>query len=94
MTDVTDDVSNGNPKEALSKVDEGVNDIPADGEEGEFIESSEGYDEKSSAMPGQKLQAKWDEMYSRLLAFREKHGHCLVPNRYQEDPQLGSWGKF
>jgi hypothetical protein len=42
---------------------------------------------------GHKLQAKWDEMYRRLLSFREKHGHCLVPNRYSEDAQLGSWGK-
>lgn len=38
------------------------------------------------------LQAKWDEMFTRLVTFREKHGHCLVPNRYTEDPQLGSWG--
>lgn len=42
---------------------------------------------------GQKLQMKWEEMFRRLQRFREKHGHCLVPNRYSEDPQLGSWGK-
>ena len=23
------------------------------------------------------LQAKWDEMFSRLIQFRKKHGHCL-----------------
>ena len=23
------------------------------------------------------LQAKWDEMFNRLLQFRRKHGHCL-----------------
>jgi len=45
------------------------------------------------AQPGQKLQAKWDEMYGRLVAFQEREGHCLVPNRYHKDPQLGSWGK-
>jgi hypothetical protein len=51
-------------------------------------------EEKSPGQPpGHKLQAKWDEMYKRLLSFHEKHGHCLVPNRYSEDAQLGSWGK-
>lgn len=98
------------------------------------------------------LNSKWEESFQRLMAFREKHGHCLgkkfrpvfvlrkvvllhcwrgvsfpgrikqcpgsarsasltkatnsfflpslcsasisVPNRYPEDPQLGSWGKF
>lgn len=51
-------------------------------------------DGEKGAVPGQKLQAKWDEMYKRLLKFKEKHGHCLVPNRYAEDAQLGSWGTY
>jgi hypothetical protein len=34
---------------------------------------------------------KWEENFHKLAAFKEKHGHCLVPNRYPEDPQLGSW---
>ena len=59
-------------------VDEDLTDDDEDGEKG--------------SVPGQKLQAKWDEMYKRLLKFKEKHGHCLVPNRYADDPQLGSWG--
>lgn len=49
---------------------------------------------KNAGQPGHKLQKKWDEMYRRLLIFREKHGHCLVPNRYVDDPQLGSWGMY
>ena len=36
----------------------------------------------------------WDESFKRLLAFREEYGHCRVPNRYKEDPRLGSWGKI
>jgi hypothetical protein len=32
-------------------------------------------------------------MFIRLLAFKEKHGDCVVPNRYPDDTQLGSWGK-
>ncbi|CAB9502456.1 helicase [Seminavis robusta] len=34
---------------------------------------------------------RWEEMYLRLLEFKEIHGHCLVPNRYKEDLQLGAW---
>jgi len=35
--------------------------------------------------------SKWEIMFARLEAFNEKHGHCLVPNRYTGDPALGSW---
>lgn len=47
----------------------------------------------SKAQPGKKLQAKWEDMFERLLKYKAEHGHCLVPNRYAKDPQLGSWGK-
>lgn len=30
-------------------------------------------------------------MYERLKAYKRKHGNCLVPNRYPQDTQLGSW---
>jgi len=35
--------------------------------------------------------AIWDEMYQRLVAYKMEHNHCLVPQRYKEDPQLGTW---
>jgi Helicase associated domain len=35
--------------------------------------------------------AKWEIMFDRLLEFKKKYGHCLVPNRYKEDHKLGSW---
>ena len=47
--------------------------------------------ELGPGQPGHKLQAKWDGMYQRLIKFKEKYGHCLVPNRYPDDPQLGAW---
>jgi hypothetical protein len=43
--------------------------------------------------PGRRTDAKWEEMFSRLEVYKEKHGDCLVPSRYPEDSQLGSWGK-
>lgn len=34
---------------------------------------------------------KWDTMYNHLLEYKNNHGDCLVPNRYTDMPQLGSW---
>lgn len=33
----------------------------------------------------------WLKMFSQLLEFKEKHGHCLVPNRYEKNRSLGYW---
>ncbi|WP_257616739.1 helicase associated domain-containing protein, partial [Chlamydia suis] len=33
----------------------------------------------------------WYEQFGALLDFREEHGHCKVPTRYPENPDLGSW---
>lgn len=38
-----------------------------------------------------KLQAEWDDMYERLVAFNEKNKHCKVPQKYKDDPELGIW---
>ena len=38
-----------------------------------------------------KLQSKWDDMFNRLVRYKTENGHCLVPNRYENDPALGSW---
>lgn len=27
---------------------------------------------------------QWDTMYERLLEFKKKNGHCLVPKRYED----------
>mmetsp|Transcript_16427 Transcript_16427/g.23175 ORF Transcript_16427/g.23175 Transcript_16427/m.23175 type:complete len:348 (-) Transcript_16427:312-1355(-) len=33
----------------------------------------------------------WDTMFSRLLKYRAVHKNCMVPQRYREDPKLGTW---
>ena len=38
-----------------------------------------------------KQSARWNDMFDRLLEFKRLHGHCLVPNRYANDPSLGAW---
>ena len=33
----------------------------------------------------------WDNMYERLLKFKELHGHCMVLKDYTADVKLGAW---
>jgi hypothetical protein len=33
----------------------------------------------------------WDCMFNRLVDFKSKNGHCLVPKRYKDDNRLGTW---
>ncbi len=33
----------------------------------------------------------WFERYGQLLAYHQKHGHCDVPYRWQENQFLGTW---
>ena len=33
----------------------------------------------------------WEKYFSRLIAYKRRHGDCNVPRRYLEDPQLAGW---
>jgi hypothetical protein len=33
----------------------------------------------------------WNEMFQRLVRYKEVNGDCNVPSGWKEDPQLGSW---
>ena len=33
----------------------------------------------------------WEKRFSDLSAFRKNHGHCNVPDKWRENPGLGSW---
>jgi hypothetical protein len=37
------------------------------------------------------LEKKWKMQYDKLLEFKRKNGHCLVPRRYKQDTAFGSW---
>jgi hypothetical protein len=60
-------------------------------------EPLEGDEDEESAENKPKLgslegnQAKWDDIFGRLLRYKEEHGDCLVPNRFEPDPSLGAW---
>jgi hypothetical protein len=39
----------------------------------------------------QRHEAAWEEMYSRLVRFKNKWGHCKVPYNWSADRQLSRW---
>ena len=36
-------------------------------------------------------EAAWESMFSALIEYKEEHGDCLVPKRYEENKKLGFW---
>jgi hypothetical protein len=36
-------------------------------------------------------QQRWLKSYRELKAFKEKYGHCRVPDQYEANPALGKW---
>jgi len=79
-------------------IDEGLNSSIPDPSESESESESELSCEETEELNRCKQdgstniqQTKWQAMYEQLIEFREKYGHCLVPNRYRENQALGAW---
>jgi hypothetical protein len=36
-------------------------------------------------------EATWLERFRELVAFKKRHGHCMVPTSYAENLKLGTW---
>lgn len=36
-------------------------------------------------------ESRWNQRYSELMIYRQEHGHCLVPQKYEPNPPLGHW---
>ena len=34
---------------------------------------------------------KWHQQYKRLVEFKRKNGHCIVPQGYEQEKYLGNW---
>jgi len=62
---------------------------PRDEEEG-AEQKKDGRKRKKHKTQGKQAE-RWDQMFERLVEFKKLHGHCLVPNRYANDPSLGAW---
>ncbi len=39
----------------------------------------------------QLFDARWEAMFARLVQYKDMFGHCNVPRKWIEDPQLGTW---
>jgi len=37
------------------------------------------------------IENYWNQMYQRLVAYKEQHGNCNVPDKWVENPSLGTW---
>jgi hypothetical protein len=33
----------------------------------------------------------WHQHYEKLVKFKRKNGHCMVPQKYEQDKSLGRW---
>ena len=36
-------------------------------------------------------EIQWQKQFQALLQYKQKHGHCCVPNKHDENPVLGRW---
>jgi Helicase associated domain len=45
----------------------------------------------SGPKPSPIVSGEFDDMFDRLVAFREEHGHCRVPRVYKKDEALSTW---
>ncbi len=37
------------------------------------------------------IGSTWDECFGELQAYKERYGHCTVPDNWPENPPLGTW---
>ncbi len=40
---------------------------------------------------GRKPVKIFDTRLKEVIEFKEKHGHCMIPHKYKENPPLGTW---
>eukprot|EP00429_Kryptoperidinium_foliaceum_P036643 CAMPEP_0176178096 /NCGR_PEP_ID=MMETSP0120_2-20121206/91256_1 /TAXON_ID=160619 /ORGANISM="Kryptoperidinium foliaceum, Strain CCMP 1326" /LENGTH=1067 /DNA_ID=CAMNT_0017516245 /DNA_START=166 /DNA_END=3371 /DNA_ORIENTATION=+ len=43
------------------------------------------------SLRSKRIEDHWDEMYRQLVEYKEQHGDCLVPSRYEQNLKLGKW---
>ena len=46
-----------------------------------------------STTTSSRLSYPFDEMYAKLVAYKEEKGHCRVPQNYKDDRKLAAWVK-
>jgi len=43
------------------------------------------------SLRSKRIEDHWDLMFRQLVEYKQKHGDCLVPSRFEENPKLGKW---
>jgi len=55
------------------------------------IFEARGFDFNPAERQAKRYEARWNRYYARLLEFKERFGHPMVPSSYVDDPKLGVW---
>ena len=37
------------------------------------------------------MESRWYTRYTQLMLYKRQYGHTRVPQKYDENPQLGEW---
>lgn len=45
----------------------------------------------SAALSQTRRNLSWMESFTKLQTFKDRHGHCSVPQTYTDDPKLAKW---
>lgn len=43
------------------------------------------------SLRSKRIDDHWDEMFKQLVDYKNEHGDCLVPSRYEANLKLGKW---
>jgi hypothetical protein len=85
------DESSAGENESAAEGDQSIEGGGSGSEDNHDGSSAAGEDDGSSSDTGDE---RWEESFNRLLEFKRREGHCLVPFRYKHDRKLGKWGEF
>jgi hypothetical protein len=46
---------------------------------------------KGGRQKRRKIATEWYVQYNNLVNYKQKWGHCIVPENYKENPALAKW---
>eukprot|EP00985_Skeletonema_marinoi_P021763 scaffold13537_cov142-Skeletonema_marinoi.AAC.1 len=53
--------------------------------------NNRGFSSDGNNVPPVFYEERWDMRYQELVAYNDEHGDTLVPAKYPDNPQLGTW---
>jgi uncharacterized protein YbgA (DUF1722 family) len=55
------------------------------------LDRKELLDEIGFVWKNEELESQWNQQHEKLVEFKRKNGHCMVPQSYEQDKSLGEW---